>query len=127
MHKEHFKIDPIIIYSFFIDAPYFKYITTIKKELRAISRDKKSFRALLIYPLIIPLMVVMLSFCFDLIKDQEKDIYSFGSNYNLNMNNNNNNNNNENSEANSKISDLVNSEDTVFYNKKTIYRVKDEK
>ena len=30
-------------------------------------------------------------------------------------------------EANSKISDLVNSEDTVFYNKKTIYRVKDEK
>ena len=30
-------------------------------------------------------------------------------------------------EANKKISELVNSEDTIFYNRKTIYKVKDEK
>ena len=30
-------------------------------------------------------------------------------------------------EANKKIGELVNSEDTIFYNRKTIYKVKDEK
>ncbi len=63
-----------------------KILITIKKELRAIVRDKKSFHALLIYPLILPFMVILVSLSFDLISDNQNSVYNFGSNYELNMN-----------------------------------------
>lgn len=60
-------------------------ITTIKKELRGIIRDKKSLMMMLLTPLMIPLVIFMFSFVYDsMIKDDNIDKYQIGINYNMN-------------------------------------------
>lgn len=52
--------------------------TTIFKELRGIIRDKKSLQKLIIYPLIIPLVILLFGFLFDSMNESK---YIVGSNY----------------------------------------------
>lgn len=60
-------------------------ITTIKKELRATLRDKKSLLMMLLTPFMIPLFIFMFSFIYDtLLNDVSKPIYNIGINYKLN-------------------------------------------
>ena len=54
---------------------------TIFKEIRGIIRDKKSFEKLLIYPLLIPFIIMLFGFLFDVINETT---YTVGINYNLN-------------------------------------------
>ncbi len=60
-------------------------ITTIKKELRGILRDKKSLMMMLLTPLMIPLFIFMFSFVYDsMMNDDTTDKYQIGINYNMN-------------------------------------------
>lgn len=52
--------------------------TTIFKELRGIVRDKKSLQKLIIYPLIIPLILLLFGFLFDSMNESK---YLVGTNY----------------------------------------------
>lgn len=56
---------------------------TIKKELRAIIRDKKSLLMMALTPLFIPLFVVLMAYVYDFMMKEEENIYSIGVNYNL--------------------------------------------
>lgn len=53
---------------------------TIFKELRGIVRDKKSLKKLILYPLIIPLVILLFGFMFDSINEST---YKVGTNYEL--------------------------------------------
>jgi surface antigen len=53
---------------------------TLFKEIRGIIRDKKSFEKLLIYPLLIPFIIMLFGFLFDVINETT---YTVGINYNL--------------------------------------------
>lgn len=53
---------------------------TIKKELRSIFRDKKTISAMFVYPLMIPLMVILYGTMYDSI-DNETTTYKIGTNY----------------------------------------------
>lgn len=56
---------------------------TIRKELRSMFRDKKTFYTLLIFPLLIPAMIFLYA---NLYESQNKDkFYSIGVNYDLNQ------------------------------------------
>ena len=60
-------------------------VTTIKKELRGIMRDKKSLMMMLLTPLMIPLFIFMFSFVYDnMINGDEIDKYQIGINYDMN-------------------------------------------
>ncbi len=63
-----------------------KIFLTIKKELRAIVRDKKSFIQILAMPFIIPFMVFLMGFLYDFMMDEEQFKYTIGTNYELNSN-----------------------------------------
>lgn len=54
---------------------------TIKKELRAIVRDKKSLLMMALTPLFIPLFVILMSYIYDFMMLEEENIYSVGVNY----------------------------------------------
>ena len=56
---------------------------TIKKELRAIVRDKKSLLMMALTPLFIPLFVILMSYIYDFMMSEEENIYSVGANYYL--------------------------------------------
>lgn len=61
-------------------------ITTIKKELRGILRDKKSLMMMLLTPLMIPIFIFMFSFVYDsMMKDDDDTAYKYqiGINYNM--------------------------------------------
>lgn len=59
-------------------------LTTIKKELRCIVRDKKSLLMMLLTPLMIPLFIFLFSFVYDkMMSDDTVDKYLVGINYNL--------------------------------------------
>ena len=53
---------------------------TIFKELRGIVRDKKSFHKLLLYPAIIPAIILLFGFLFDYIDNSD---YVVGINYKM--------------------------------------------
>lgn len=53
---------------------------TIFKEIRGIIRDKKSFEKLLIYPLLIPFIIMLFGFLFDVVNETQ---YVIGLNYDL--------------------------------------------
>ncbi len=53
---------------------------TIFKELRGIVRDKKSLHKLIIYPMLIPLIIILFGFLFDAINETN---YNVGTNYKL--------------------------------------------
>lgn len=57
---------------------------TIKKELRAIVRDKKSLFMMALTPFFIPLFVFLLTYVYDTMLKENKDIYDIGVNYTLN-------------------------------------------
>lgn len=58
---------------------------TIKKELRAIVRDKKSLRIMLITPLMIPMIMILFSFIYNtMLEDMTEKTFSVGVNYELN-------------------------------------------
>ncbi len=60
-------------------------ITTIKKELRAIVRDKKSLLMMLATPIMIPLVIFMFSFIYDsIIDEKDTEKYLVGINYTMN-------------------------------------------
>ena len=63
-----------------------KIFLTIKKELRAIVRDKKSFMQILAMPFIIPFMVFLMGFLYDFMMNEEQFKYTIGTNYELNSN-----------------------------------------
>lgn len=63
-----------------------KIFITIKKELRAIVRDRKSFLIILVTPLIIPFFVFLMSFIYDFMMQEDDTIYEIGTNYELNSN-----------------------------------------
>lgn len=54
---------------------------TIKKELRAIVRDKKSLLMMALTPLFIPLFVILMSYVYDFVMREEENIYNVGVNY----------------------------------------------
>lgn len=56
---------------------------TIKKELRAIIRDKKSLLMMALTPLFIPLFVILMAYVYDFMTREGENIYSVGVNYNL--------------------------------------------
>lgn len=56
---------------------------TIKKELRAIIRDKKSLLMMALTPLFIPIFVILMSYIYDFMMREEENTYSVGVNYNL--------------------------------------------
>ena len=56
---------------------------TIKKELRAIIRDKKSLLMMSLTPLFIPLFVVLMSYIYDFMMREEENIYNIGINYQI--------------------------------------------
>lgn len=56
--------------------------TTIFKELRGIVRDKKSLQKLILYPLMIPLVILLFGVLFDSISDSK---YIVGVNYELSL------------------------------------------
>ena len=58
-------------------------LTTFKKELRAITRDKKYLLTILLYPLIIPAFIILMGYIFD---DTTESVYNVGINYELNNN-----------------------------------------
>ena len=49
---------------------------TIKKELRAIIRDKKSLLMMALTPLFIPLFVILMAYVYDFMTMEEENIYS---------------------------------------------------
>lgn len=62
-----------------------KVFLTMKKELRAIVRDKKSFLFLLLYPFIVPAFVLGMSALYEMMLNEETE-YTIGINYELNSN-----------------------------------------
>ena len=56
---------------------------TIKKELRAIIRDKKSLLMMALTPLFIPVFVILMSYIYDYMMAEVEYIYTFGFNYNI--------------------------------------------
>ena len=50
-----------------------KVFLTIKKELRAIVRDKKSFLFLLLYPFIVPAFVLGMSALYEMMLNEETE------------------------------------------------------
>lgn len=52
--------------------------TTIFKELRGVIRDKKSLHKLIVYPLIIPIIILLFGFLFDSMNESD---YLIGTNY----------------------------------------------
>ncbi len=58
-------------------------IITIKKELRSILRDKKTFVTLLLFPLLIPVMIFLYAYMYD--SEMENDTYLIGIDYSLNQ------------------------------------------
>lgn len=60
-------------------------IITIKKELRAILRDKKSLMMMLVIPIMIPLYIILFSYVYDdmMKEDTDKKDYLVGVNYEL--------------------------------------------
>ena len=54
--------------------------TTIFKELRGIIRDKKSLQKLIIYPLLIPMIILLFGGLFDTVNESK---YNIGTNYKL--------------------------------------------
>lgn len=54
---------------------------TIKKELRAIIRDRKSLLMMALTPLFIPIFVILMSYVYDFMMKEEENIYSVGVNY----------------------------------------------
>jgi len=63
-----------------------KVFLTIKKELRAIVRDKKSFLIILLTPFIVPAFVVGMSALYDVMLNEENTEFIVGVNYDLNSN-----------------------------------------
>jgi len=63
-----------------------KALLTVKKELRAIIRDKKSFFQILAMPFIIPFLVFLMAFLYDFMLDDSQFEYMIGANYELNSN-----------------------------------------
>ncbi len=57
-------------------------LITLKKELRSIFRDKKTLATLFIYPLMIPMMVILYGVLYDNIENEE-NTYTIGYNYEL--------------------------------------------
>lgn len=57
---------------------------TIKKELRAIIRDKKSLLMMALTPLFIPIFVILMSYIYDFMMSEEEKVYTIGVNYELN-------------------------------------------
>ena len=58
-------------------------LITFKKEIRAITRDKKYLLTILLYPLIIPAFIILMGYVFDTTVDST---YNVGVNYELNNN-----------------------------------------
>lgn len=60
-------------------------LITIKKELRAILRDKKSLMMMLVVPIMIPLFIILFSYVYDdmMNEDKEQKEYKIGVNYTL--------------------------------------------
>ena len=58
-------------------------LITFKKEIRAITRDKKYLLTILLYPLIIPAFIILMGYVFD---DNTESTYNIGINYELNNN-----------------------------------------
>lgn len=59
-------------------------ITTVKKELRGIVRDKKSLTMMLLMPVIIPIFIFLFSFVYDkMMNPDDNDKYVVGINYNM--------------------------------------------
>ena len=58
-------------------------IITVKKELRSIFRDKKTLSLLFIYPIMIPLMVILYGNIYNNM-DTEENEYEIGLNYQVN-------------------------------------------
>ena len=56
---------------------------TIFKELRGIVRDKKSIQKIVLYPLIIPIIILLFGFLFDFLSESK---YVVGTNYTLDSN-----------------------------------------
>lgn len=63
-----------------------KVFLMIKKELRAIVRDKKSFIQILAMPFIVPFFVFLMAFLYDFMLDESQYEYTIGVNYELNSN-----------------------------------------
>lgn len=60
-------------------------ITTIKKELRSILRDKKTIAVFLVYPIMIPVMIMLYGVMYENI-DSEENQYTIGVNYKITEN-----------------------------------------
>ena len=58
-------------------------LITFKKEIRAITRDKKYLLTILLYPLIIPAFIILMGYVFD---NTTESTYNVGINYELNNN-----------------------------------------
>ena len=58
-------------------------LITLKKELRAITRDRKYLLTILLYPLIIPAFIILMGYVFD---NTTESVYNVGINYELNNN-----------------------------------------
>lgn len=56
---------------------------TIKKELRSIFRDKKTITRMLLFPLIIPAMIILYGTMYNSVEEQNTTEYKIGINYNL--------------------------------------------
>lgn len=56
---------------------------TIKKELRAIIRDKKSLLMMALTPFFIPLFVILMSYIYESMMTKDATIYKIGINYNI--------------------------------------------
>lgn len=61
-----------------------KIFITLKKELRAIVRDKKSLVIILFMPFLIPLMIFFMAFLYDFMIPDEDSEFVIGTNYVLN-------------------------------------------
>ena len=57
---------------------------TIKKELRSIFRDKKTFITLLLFPILIPAMIFLYAYMYE--EESRDDVYVVGVNYSLHQN-----------------------------------------
>jgi ABC-type Na+ efflux pump permease subunit len=60
-------------------------ITTIKKELRSILRDKKTIAVFFVYPIMIPVMIMLYGTMYDNLENEETQ-YTIGINYQISDN-----------------------------------------
>lgn len=58
-------------------------LITLKKELRSIFRDKKTILRMLLFPLIIPAMIVLYGTMYDSVEESETANYNIGINYEI--------------------------------------------